>query len=80
MANEAIKERILEVLQFAGQVTADDEAGLCDVMGIECTITAFKRALGSLRFKTRRVLLVRKYVPGQPPRPSCRRCTLSLIA
>lgn len=80
MANEDIKDQILEALQRAGSVTADDEVGLCDKMSIQCTITAFKRALGSLRFKTHKVILVRKYVPGNPPGSSSRRYTLSLAA
>lgn len=80
MANEDIKDQILEALQRAGSVTADDEVGLCSEMSIKCTITAFKRALGSLRFKTHKVILVRKYVPGKLPGSIRRRYTLSLSA
>lgn len=81
MANEAIKDQILDALRRSGGlVIADDEVDLCAKMKINCTRTAFKRALGSLRFKTRRVLLVRKYVVRKTPKPDYRQCTLMLIA
>lgn len=55
MANEDIKQQIVDYLEEHGAVSASNATGLRDAMKIECPVTVFKRALGSLKYKAGRV-------------------------
>ncbi len=80
MANEDIKQQIVDYLEEHGAVSASNATGLRDEMKIECPVTVFKRALGSLRYRAGRISWARSNVYEGPLFSDCRLHTVRLIA